>query len=124
MIAQLLAPRAGVKEASQSTAFVINDTAQEVTWVIWIRRRLKFHVAVPRVSSQLGHGRWAGDIFGHEAQPVEDRRHALLVISHHLMGHTIGHHDLRTTQLILRGVDIPGSSQGDFGAWKNQVRKV
>ena len=118
---RLLTPRARIKEATQSASFIVNDPAQEVSRVVGIGRRFKLHVAIPWIS-KLTDGRRASDIFGNEAQPIQDRGHTFLIVSHDLMSHAIGHHDLRTSKLILGGVDIPGirareKTEGKFDKW-------
>ena len=38
--------------------------------------------------------------------PIDDTLHALLIVGHHLVGHTVGIHDLWPSQLVLGGVDL------------------
>ena len=42
-----------------------------------------------------------------EAQPAEDVVDPLQLVVHRQMGHTVGVHDLRTTQLHVGGIDFP-----------------
>ena len=103
---QVLRPGARIKEAPQPPALDVHHALQEVPRVVGQRRRLELHVAVPGVAAQSAHGRRAAGVLGHEAQPVQDGPHALLVVPHHLVSHTVGHHDLRPTQLVLGRVNV------------------
>mmetsp|Transcript_57558 Transcript_57558/g.137061 ORF Transcript_57558/g.137061 Transcript_57558/m.137061 type:complete len:337 (-) Transcript_57558:23-1033(-) len=103
---QVLRPGARIKEAPQPPALDVHHALQEVPRVVGQRRRLELHVAVPGVAAQSAHGRRAAGVLGHEAQPVQDGPHALLVVPHHLVSHTVGHHDLRPTQLVLGRINV------------------
>ncbi len=80
-------------------------TGKHETRIVWSRGRTPFNITVNRIGTLAAC--WnSTDFLGNETEPFENLRYTLLIIIDLEVRHTVGDHNLRTTELILRGVHL------------------
>mmetsp|Transcript_26783 Transcript_26783/g.48514 ORF Transcript_26783/g.48514 Transcript_26783/m.48514 type:complete len:457 (-) Transcript_26783:952-2322(-) len=96
-------------------------TSEHETRIVWSGGRTPFNITVNGIST-LTAGWNSTDFLGNETEPFENLRNTLLIITNLEVRDSVGDHNLGTTKLILRGVNLPSEQlvQGGIASQNNR----
>ena len=87
----------------EESGFTVGSSHHE-TRIIGSRCGTEFNLSVNRVSGLANSGK-STNLLGNKTEPLHERFNTFLVVFDNLVRDSIGVHDLRSTELILRGID-------------------
>mmetsp|Transcript_17265 Transcript_17265/g.25139 ORF Transcript_17265/g.25139 Transcript_17265/m.25139 type:complete len:437 (-) Transcript_17265:1240-2550(-) len=86
-------------------SLLVRSTSEHQSGIVRSRSRAELNVTINRISTGAT-SRGRSDILRYKTQPLKNGCNSLLVIVHNLMRYTVGEHDLGSSQLVLRIVNL------------------